>query len=205
MKYVKVTEFIEHETNPFVKEAVNELITTKKRQVIRPPKDSDGERKFYVLDHEGNMAAESMFVREIEVDNEQFNKLFIGEFFRFFSITTPGIRVFGYLMKRLGRGDDKLYFHMGECMEYTEYKHRNQVNTGLAQLLTAGIIARSVSLNVYYINPKVLFNGNRVTFAKSYVRKQIKEKDPQQLALSFNPNLSQLRELSSKIDSTKGH
>jgi len=41
----------------------------------------------------------------------------------------------------------------------------------------------------------VIFNDSRVTFAKSYVRKQIQDKNPGQLALPFNPSLEQLREM----------
>ena len=60
-------------------------------------------------------------------------------------------------------------------MEYTEYKNKKQVFEGLADLLSNGIIARGKHHNQYFINPMIIFNGNRITFAKTYVRKQMKK------------------------------
>ena len=67
-------------------------------------------------------------------------------------------------------------------MTYTEYKTKESVYQGLAQLLKAEIIARGPSDSFYFINPLVAFNGNRVTYAKTYVKKK-KEKDPNQTNL----------------------
>ena len=47
---------------------------------------------------------------------------------------------------------------------------------GLTGLIEANIIARSNHHLKYYINPLVVFNGDRVTFAKTYVKKK-KEKE----------------------------
>ena len=65
-------------------------------------------------------------------------------------------------------------------MEYTKYSSKSSIFIGLGQLLKAEIIARGPSDSLYYINPLVVFNGNRVTYAKTYVKK-IKK-------LDINPN-----------------
>jgi hypothetical protein len=74
---------------------------------------------------------------------------------------------------------------MNKCLSYTRYTHANSVLSGLAVLVECGIIARSDSHFKYFINPLVVFNGDRVTFAKTYVkRKKDKEKtDRSQLDL----------------------
>jgi len=77
----------------------------------------------------------------------------------------------------------------------TLYKSRGLVISSLAELVGAGLIARSTDPLIYFLNPLIVFNGSRVTFAKSYVRKQIAGKNPSQLALPFNPSLEQLREI----------
>ena len=41
----------------------------------------------------------------------------------------------------------------------------------MAELISAEIIARGRTEVFFYINPMVIFNGNRVTFAKTYVNK----------------------------------
>ena len=43
---------------------------------------------------------------------------------------------------------------------------------GLSGLIGSSIIARGKKDYLYFINPMVFFNGDRVTFAKTYVKKQ---------------------------------
>ena len=62
-------------------------------------------------------------------------------------------------------------------MNYTGYKTAKPIYEGLSYLIASEIIARGRADNIYYINPLIVFNGNRVTFAKSYVkRKKIENK-----------------------------
>lgn len=66
--------------------------------------------------------------------------------------------------------------------------------SGLAELLEAGILARSQEPSLYFINPTIMFNGNRLTFAKSYVKKKLEERGTQ-LTLGLNPTLGHLRKM----------
>ena len=52
-------------------------------------------------------------------------------------------------------------------------------------LLKAQIIARGSNEFKYFINPMVAFNGDRITFAKTYVKKRKKTQniDPNQTSL----------------------
>ncbi|MET4109163.1 RepA protein [Hymenobacter sp. UYP22] len=193
--YRKLTDYPENENNPFSEKAVLEISTTKKRQAIKPPKTSNGENKYWVIDNNGEKVAESLFVREVEVDEEQFAKVFLSGLLNFWELSPRGIRVFTYVLRQLRAGRDEFYFSASECMKFTLYKSRGLVTSGLAELIGAGLIARSTDPLIYFVNPLVVFNGSRVTFAKSYVRKQIQDKNPGQLALPFNPSLEQLREM----------
>jgi hypothetical protein len=193
--YRKLTDYPENENNPFSEKAVLEINTTRKRQVIKPSKTIEGENKYWVVDNNGEKVAESLFVREIEIDEEQFTKVFLNGLLNFWELSPRGIRVFTYVLRQLRPGRDEFYFSSSECMKFTFYKSRGLVTSGLAELIGAGLIARSTDPLIYFVNPLVIFNGNRVTFAKSYVRKQIQEKNQSQLTLPFNPSLEQLREL----------
>jgi len=81
-------------------------------------------------------------------------------------------------------------------MEFTAYKSKANVMSGLGELLEADIIARSTESSLYFINPIVMFNGNRLTFAKSYIKKKLVEQGRQQLEFGFTP-FDTLRELAS--------
>ncbi len=193
--YKKLTDYPQNEHNPFAEKAVQEIQTIKKRQTIKPPKNEEGENKYWVIDDSGQKVAESVFVRETEVDDEQFAKIFLGGLLNFWKISPRGIRVFTYVLKQLRPSKDSFYFSTEECMKFTGYKTRGLVTSGLAELIGAGLIARSTDSIIYFLNPSILFNGNRLTFAKTYVRKRIQEKNPGQLALTFGQSLEQLKEL----------
>ena len=61
-------------------------------------------------------------------------------------------------------------FFIDDCMEYTQYKSDTSIRIGLTNLLKNEIIARGRNDSLYFINPMVAFNGNRITFAKTYVK-----------------------------------
>ena len=68
--------------------------------------------------------------------------------------------------------NDLIIFNRKKCLEYTKYKTNKAVYKGLAELVKAEIIARGPADNLWFINPLIVFNGDRVTFAKTYVRKK---------------------------------
>jgi hypothetical protein len=88
-------------------------------------------------------------------------------------------------MTKLMPKQDIFNFFMDECLEYTNYNSEKSVYIGLASLLENKIIARGRNDTMYFINPMVAFNGDRVTFAKTYVKKQEgkKKSDPNQINL----------------------
>jgi hypothetical protein len=81
---------------------------------------------------------------------------------------------------------------MNDCLEYTKYKHRKDVMNGLAGLIDAGIIARSEYEFEYFLNPMVVFNGDRVTFAKTYIKKKKEDQDGDTRTDSFTSVIDEL-------------
>jgi len=79
--------------------------------------------------------------------------------------------------------NDKVEFRLSECMEVTKYSTKKPIYEGLAALIASGIIARGYNEYVYFINPLVAFNGDRVSYIKTYIKKKRGIKDPNQLSL----------------------
>jgi len=180
MKYKSLTKQAEFEENPFVERAIEDIKIVQKTQLIRP--QNNKEIQLIVNSGTGEVSGHSAFMRYVEVDEAQFAKVYLSQFAAFWELTKPAIRVFGYILTRLKIKEDFFYFDMEDCMVYTEYTHRNNVLTGLTCLIECGIIARSTKSYKYFINPLVVFNGNRVTFAKTYIKKK-KEVNEAQLDL----------------------
>jgi uncharacterized protein YcaQ len=76
---------------------------------------------------------------------------------------------------------------MSECLEHTKYSTEKSVFEGLSTLIECGIVARSNRHYKYFVNPLVVFNGDRVTFAKTYIKKQKEKGNKSQLNLFLEP------------------
>jgi intergrase/recombinase len=166
--------------NPFIEKAIDEI----NDNIVKKYRNATGTDQRAILQafdpKTGETLGHTTFVRQIEVDEDKFAKMYLSQFSAFFDLGTQGIRVFGYIMSKLVIGQDMFIFILSDVMEYTKYSSKSSIFIGLGQLLKAEIIARGPSDSLYYINPLVVFNGNRVTYAKTYVKK-IKK-------LDINPN-----------------
>lgn len=185
MKLKKVTEFQKNMENPFIKQAIEQV----QKNIVKKYKTASNTGEKAILkaydENTGEILGHTQFIRQIEVDEEQFAKVYLSNFSAFFDLNTQAIKVFGYILTQLIPNKDEFFFDRDECIQYTGYKSDTSIFQGLSSLLSSEIIARGKFDNKYFINPMITFNGNRVTFAKTYVKKQ-KNK------ASLNPNQTNL-------------
>ena len=183
MKVKKITDFEKNIENPFLKEAVQQIHSG----IVKKYKNTSGTSRGAILqavNSEGELVGHTSFIRQIEVDEQQFTKIYLSQFSAFFELNSQSIKVFGYIMTKLMPKQDFFIFDLEECLEYTGYKSGQSVYNGLSGLIGSSIIARGKKDYLYFINPMVFFNGDRVTFAKTYVKKQKgKVIDPNQINL----------------------
>ena len=171
MKVKKITDFEKNIENPFLKEAVQQI----QSGIVKTYKNTSGTSRGAILqavNSEGELVGHTSFIRQIEVDEQQFTKIYLSQFSAFFELNSQSIKVFGYIMTKLMPKQDFFIFDLEECLEYTGYKSGQSVYNGLSGLIGSSIIARGKKDYLYFINPMVFFNGDRVTFAKTYVKKQ---------------------------------
>lgn len=104
------------------------------------------------------------------VDADQFVKVYLANLHVFFDLGKPAQRVAEFVFQQvghraLGRGEVLLTF-----WEYEEYFAGRSGGTrptwqrGLAELASKNLIAKSPAANVWWINPAVMFNGDRARF-----------------------------------------
>jgi hypothetical protein len=170
MKYKPITQQPAFDENPFVEKAIEDIKIIQKTTRIRP---KNGNEIHYIVDPgTGEVEGHTAFMKFVEVDEQQFAKIYVSQFAAFWELTKPAIRVFGYIITRLKPKQDFLYFDMEDCLKHTGYSQANHILTGLSCLVECGIIARSNKTYKYFINPLVVFNGDRVSFAKTYIKKK---------------------------------
>jgi hypothetical protein len=181
----KLSSFTKNNKNPFMEQAIEEI----KGHVVKKYRSATntGEKAILkAVDDNGELLGHTSFVRNIEVDEAQFTKIYLSNFSAFHDLGKQAIRIFGYIMTKLVPKQDLFIFLLDEALDYTEYVTKGPVYKGLGELVEAGIIARGPSDTLYYINPMVVFNGDRITFAKTYVKKQkAKIVNPNQRSLDF--------------------
>lgn len=178
-KNVTLATFAKNKENPFLKEAIEKI----ESGIVKKYKSASGTSKSAILqaiNADGELVGHTSFVQQIQVDEEQFTKIYLSQFSAFFELKSQGIKVFGYIMTQLIPKKDLFTFFIEDCMEYTGYTSEKSVYIGLSSLLESRIIARGRNENFYFINPMIAFNGDRVSFTKTYVKK-LKKEDPNQL------------------------
>jgi intergrase/recombinase len=177
--------------NPFVEKAIDEI----NNHIVKKYRNSSGQDQKAILQainpDTGEMLGHTTFIRQIEVDEDKFTKVYLSQFSAFWDLGKQGIKVFGYIMTKLIIGQDLFIFLLDECLEYTDYKSKSSIFIGIGQLLQTEIIARGPAENLYFINPLVAFNGNRVTYANTYVKKRKSDKEHENQLRIFSPPLGE--------------
>ena len=163
--------FEKNKENPFLKQAV-EQVNNHVVKKYRTAGTTSQKAILRAVDNDNNTVGHTQFVKQIEVDEERFTKIYLSQFSAFFDLKSQGIKVFGYIMNNLFKDKDYFYFDREDCLNYTGYKSEKSVYIGLADLIENEIIARGKNDIIYFINPMVFFNGDRITFAKTYVKKK---------------------------------
>ncbi len=162
---------IEHKKNPFV---FNMSIDTKKKKLTV-------DRGSEVETEEGVFTTTISQIQE--VDREEFLKIFTGQIKFYFDLTQTGFKLFFIIMGLYQKqiGGDEIYLNFETAKEEAE-KYESAISKavyyrGLKELLEKKMIARSVKKYIFYINPAIIFNGDRARFVKEI---KIKEEEKQQ-------------------------
>ena len=181
--YLKKSAFEKYATNPFIEKSIETIQKNSviKRQYMKGDKGVESS----IINQDAEIVGQSVFVRLIEVDEDKFAKLYLSELGILWDMKKPALKLFSYIMTILNINSDEIYLSPIKAGEYTGYKTITAINNALSQLLELGVIARNVEPNWYYINPLIIFNGSRVTFAKTLVKKQ-------KLKTVSNPNQTNL-------------
>lgn len=190
---LKLKDFEKNKENPFAENAVANIKITQRKQIVRATNKSEVS---IIMSDEGEAIGHSQFVRFIEIDEEKFAKVYLNELSSFFELPNTAQRVISYILTQLKPNKDRFDFFIEDCLAYTKYKSKTQVYEGLVTLCSKGIIARGQTEYHYYINPLIVFNGNRVMFAKAYIKKKSTH-IANQLDLEFESINNPVRKISS--------
>lgn len=123
---------------------------------------------------QGEISGAAEISRIYEVDKEQFVKLFTKHLRVFLDLGQQALKLYPVLLEQVSaqKNTDIIYLSPTVAQKW----HR--INTGKdfpqasfyrgrKNLIEAGIIAPSLETNLYWINPRLIWNGDRVDFVTS--------------------------------------
>jgi len=173
-KIVKLSQTQKYETSPFVGQDYLK-IDRQKRTII-----AGSTNKILMDSTTGETEGITLMHKYKEVDKTTFVKLFVDEVSALFDLTKAGLKTFGYILSCLEPNKDTIYIYLPGLMEFAKWNSTKQVYRGLGELIANKIIAPSVMPNIWFINPNIVFNGDRIAFVKEYrLKKELPE--PKQL------------------------
>lgn len=120
---------------------------------------------------------EMVFAEQIEVDSARFIKLYAGSMKEFLSLDESARKVLEILVEEVEKHpnqDTVMLLHelhgVGKISDRT-------FRAGVSNLIKNNVIARHVAGGMFFINPKLMFNGNRMRFMREVVRKKDLDKN----------------------------
>ena len=112
-----------------------------------------------------------------QVDESEFIKLYTGNIKTIFDLKPSTLKVLSYLMVELQQvpNADAIYLAWIGADEYFSENNisvsRTSFQRSLKELLLKGFIAESTRPNMFWFNPDLFFNGNRMTFIHEFRKK----------------------------------
>lgn len=112
------------------------------------------------------------------VDNDQFVKLYVKYIYVFFELGQPAQKVARFVLEQVGRralGKGEVLLSFNEYAQY--FKGQTGVSRptfmrGLQELAAKNLIAKSPNPSIWWINPAMIFNGDRARFVTEIRRKK---------------------------------
>lgn len=147
----------------------------------------DGKKVSLVNRETGEVEDNQIAVARVKfVESEQFVKVYTRNMSAFFELGKPGQRVCEFMLDQVADyrniQRDCVFLYYLEYVEWCKAEDRpgtNKVsfNRGIRELAAKGLIAKSARPNQWFINPAVVFNGDRARFITEIRKKQSKMKE----------------------------
>jgi len=178
-----------YKANPFVHRIT---IDTRKKQITV----AKGEIEL-VSKETGDYIAPATVASFIQIEKDEFVKVYTREMKAFFDLSRVGTRMMGIVFRAsqinsINKSEIFLTYKKakeiftnitnGEELSLSSYKR------GIKELLTKEFIAEHPDVGWFYTNPNIFFNGNRVRFVKEYCQTEAFQEVKKQLTYKNTPS-----------------
>lgn len=160
---------------------------------ITPRKPSPMGGAFMIAPDTGEVMAKGTFgfIEETEVDAEKFVKVYLDGIRQFGQLAKAGSTLFEIVYRELsgpnGRDKDTIMMNFYLAQRYLQDMSRRTYERGMNELLEKEFLYRSVVTDMYFVNVRYMFNGDRMVVVKAYRRKGSRSDQPELPFESTNP------------------
>lgn len=168
-----------YETNP----SIADRIPTR---IVHTKPNKNSETYMLVAPGTGEVVGKGAFafVHEKEVDTEEFMKIFADGLSTHGQLTKPGQRMLLYVFHAMsglkGKDKDKFEVNFEMARKWNPALGRQAYFNGMKDLLAKGFIFRSLAADVYFVNVRFMFNGDRIALVQSYRRRSNNQAEQRQ-------------------------
>lgn len=121
------------------------------------------------------------FVEETEVDAEEFVKIYLAGVRKYGELSKAGALLFEYVYHQMSGVDakdrDTVALNFLWAKKWKPDMSERTYQRGLSELLTKQFLFRSMSSDLYFVNVRFMFNGDRIALVQSYRRKQVRKEN----------------------------
>ncbi len=164
---IKLSDMAKHVENPFMEETFYKMRIGKKNV----SKVAAGTADFVNADT-GETSHSKVLVESGYYDKDEFVKIYAKNIKEAYGLSVMAMKVFGYIADNLKKNHGEIYLFIPEAMKWCEYQTTVPIYKGLAELVSSRIIAMSERPNIWYVNPNFMFNGDRFTIVRDFMRKK---------------------------------
>ena len=114
------------------------------------------------------------FVEEKVLDNEQFVKVYLDGIKKYGELSKAGAQLFEFVYREIsgmsGKDKDTVVLNFFLAQRWKPDLTRRTYERGMNELLEKGFLFRSVGADMYFVNVRFMFNGDRMVVVKAYRR-----------------------------------
>lgn len=103
-----------------------------------------------------------------QIDKTQFIKVFKNGLKRILELSATAQKVLWYIMDILPKNRTSVFLLNTDIMNACNFKTKKSSRDGILELLNKGILVRTSTSQKYWVNPTILFNGDRIIFITEY-------------------------------------
>ena len=104
-----------------------------------------------------------------KVDHGAFIKTFKASIKYIAKLSRTAQQVLWYVMDNLPKDKGYVIIDNSTVMDYCNFKTRKSVRDAVIELLEKNILTKSTVHKKFWVNPLVMFNGNRITYSQEYI------------------------------------